>query len=170
LIDQHAAHERIGFEKLMLEFQKNDILSENLLAPETFDLKPSDTEILKRYLSELKTFGFDVEFFGGNTFVLKAEPTLLKGKIKFSHLISDLIVDIKETGELSSLKDRISHVFATMACHAQIRANHHLHMDEMRSLLLELDQYQFTGFCPHGRPVSVEVTREEIEKWFKRVL
>lgn len=170
LIDQHAAHERIGFEKLMLEFQKNGILTENLLSPETFDLKPSDTEILKRYLSELKSFGFDVEFFGGNTFVLKAEPTLLKGKIRFSHLISDLIEDIKETGELSSLKDRISHVFATMACHAQIRANHHLHMDEMRSLLLELDQYQFTGFCPHGRPVSVEVMRSEIEKWFKRIL
>lgn len=169
LIDQHAAHERIGFEKLMLEFQKNGILTENLLSPETFDLKPSDTEILKRYLSELKSFGFDVEFFGGNTFVLKAEPMLLKGKIKFSHLISDLIEDIKETGELSSLKDSLSHVFATLACHAQIRANHHLHMDEMRSLLLELDQYQFTGFCPHGRPVSVEVTREEIEKWFKRV-
>lgn len=170
LIDQHAAHERIGFEKLMLEFQKNGILSEHLLTPETFDLKPSDAEILKSYVSELKSFGFDVEFFGGNTFVLKAEPVLLKGKITFVRLISDLIEDIKETGELSSLKDRISHVFATMACHAQIRANHHLHMDEMRSLLLELDRYQFTGFCPHGRPVSVEVTRAEIEKWFKRVL
>lgn len=170
LIDQHAAHERIGYEKLNLQYQKDEITSERLLLPETFDLMPSDAEILKNYLGELMRFGFEIEFFGGNTFVVKAEPTLLKGKIRLTHLISDLLEEIKQTGELVSLQDKWDHILATMACHAQIRAHHHLSLEEIRSLLRELDEYQLTDFCPHGRPVCVEVSLEEIEKWFKRTL
>ena len=170
MIDQHAAHERVGFEKLMLQMQTNGLVREELLVPETFDLKPSDADILKNYLAELLEFGFDVEFFGGQTFVLKAVPVLLKGKIRFLDLIRDVLDDIRETGELKSLKDRLHLVLATMSCHAQIRANHHLTTEEMHALLRELDEYQFTDFCPHGRPVSVEVTKEEVEKWFRRVL
>ncbi|MCP5464322.1 MAG: DNA mismatch repair endonuclease MutL, partial [Deltaproteobacteria bacterium] len=170
LIDQHAAHERVGFEKLHLQFQKEGVKSESLLIPETFDLKPSDADILKNYLDDLKKFGFELEFFGGNTFVLKAVPRLLKDKLNIVKLIGQMIDDIKETGELVSLKDKVHHVLATMACHAQIRAHHHLTPEEIQVLLKELDEYQFTDFCPHGRPVSVEVTLDEIEKWFKRVL
>lgn len=170
LIDQHAAHERVGFEKLMLQYESNNLKSEALLVPETFDLKPSDGEIFKNYLIELTGFGLEVEFFGGNTFVIKAVPALLKGKLDVKRLIWDLVEDIKETGEMVALKDKLHHVLATMACHGQIRANHHLTLDEMSALLKELEHYQFTDFCPHGRPVSVEVTREEVEKWFRRVL
>lgn len=170
VIDQHAAHERIGFEKLMLQMREQGLVQETLLVPETFDLKPSDADILKNYLNELLEFGFDVEFFGGQTFVLKSVPVLLKGKLNFANMIHDVIDDIRETGELKSLKDRLHLVLATMACHAQIRAHHHLTQEEMQALLAELEEYQFTDFCPHGRPVSVEVTKEEIEKWFRRVL
>jgi DNA mismatch repair protein MutL len=170
LIDQHAAHERVGFEKLLLQYQKDGIPHNRLLITETFDLKPSDVDILKRYLDELHRFGFEIEFFGGNTFVLKAVPTLLEGRIDVQQLIVDLIEDVKATGELVSLKDSIHAVLAKMACHAQIRANHHLGISEIKSLLKELDEYQFTDFCPHGRPVSVEITTDEIEKWFRRVL
>jgi len=170
LIDQHAAHERIGFEKLMLQHQEKGIESELLLIPQTFDLQPSDAEIIKKYLEPLKNFGFEIEFFGGLTFVLKALPSLLKGKIKIDHLIIDIVADIKETGELVSLKEHLHHLFATMACHAQIRAHHHLTLEEIQALLKELEHYQFTDFCPHGRPVAIEVSLAEIEKWFKRTL
>lgn len=170
LVDQHAAHERVGFEKLMLQYEKSGIQSVPLLVPESFDLKPSDVDILKNYLDDLLKFGFEVDFFGGNTFVLKAEPTLFKGKLKFTNLIQDILDDVKETGEIVALKDKMHHIFATMACHAQIRANHHLTREEMQALLKELDEYQFTDFCPHGRPVSIEVTKDEVEKWFRRVL
>ena len=170
LLDQHAAHERVGFEKLMLEYRKDGIKPLPLLVPETFDLKPSETEILQRYIPELLKFGFEIEFFGGQTFVIKAIPGYLKDRLDVSNLFSNLIEDIKETGELISLKDKLHHVLATMACHAQIRANHHLTIEEMTALIKELDEYQFTDFCPHGRPVYVEVTTDEIEKWFKRVL
>lgn len=170
MIDQHAAHERVGFEKLMQQYRNNGILSEPLLVPETFELKPSDAEILQKYVTEFFVFGFEIEPFGGNTFVLKALPVMLKGKIDFKVFIISVIEDIKQTGELISLRDKLSHVLATMACHGQIRAHHHLGREEISSLLKELDHYQFTDFCPHGRPVCVEVTKEEIEKWFRRVL
>lgn len=170
LIDQHAAHERVGFERLLQEFERQGVRSEALLVPETFDLKPSDSEILKNYLDELRGYGFEIEFFGGTTFALKSVPTLLKGRFAIDALIADVVADIRETGELVALKDRTHHLLATMACHAQIRAHHHLAPEEIRALLCDLEQYQFTDFCPHGRPVSVEVTRDEIERWFKRVL
>lgn len=170
LIDQHAAHERIGFEKLLIEFKKGRIPAHPLLIPETFDLKPSDSDILKKYLDEFNHFGIEIEYFGGQTFVIKAFPDLLEGKVEIVRFLTDIIDDIKETGELVSLKDKLHHVLATMACHAQVRASHHLTITEINSLLKELDEYQFTDFCPHGRPVSVTVTKEDIEKWFKRTL
>lgn len=170
LIDQHAAHERIGFEKLLIEFNQNGVKSAALLIPETFDLRPSDAAILKNYLDELGKYGFELEFFGGNTFVLKAVPVLLQGKLAISDLIQDVLDDIREKGELVALKDHWHHVLATMSCHAQIRAHHLLTSEEIRALLVDLERYQFTDFCPHGRPVAVEVTLSEIEKWFKRVL
>jgi DNA mismatch repair protein MutL len=170
LIDQHAAHERVGFEKLLLQFQNQGIPSEATLVPELLELKPSDAAIFSTVLDDLKKFGFDIEPFGGNSFAVKALPVLLKNKINVLKLVHDLIDDIRETGQLGTLLDKLHHVLATMACHAQIRANHYLNLDEMRALLRELDDYQFTDFCPHGRPVSVEVTKEEIERWFRRVL
>ena len=170
LIDQHAAHERVGFEKLIQQYRDRGIPSESLLVPEIFELKPSDAEILKNYLTDLATFGFEVEPFGGNSFALKAIPIILRGKLDFKIFVINMIEDIKQTGELTSLRDKFNHVLATMACHAQIRAHHHLTRDEMTSLLNELEKYQFTDFCPHGRPVCIEVTKEEIEKWFRRTL
>lgn len=170
LIDQHAAHERIGFEKLLLGYQKDGIPSEPLLIPETFDLRPSDAEIFKNYLESVTRFGFEIEFFGGCTFVLKSVPTLFKGKIAIVPLVGDWIDDIKESGTLGSLQDRLNHTLATMACHAQIRAHHKLDREEMVVLLRELDDYQFTDFCPHGRPVCVYVERDEIERRFKRIV
>lgn len=170
LIDQHAAHERIGFEKLIKQYDGDGIASQAMLIPETFDLKPSDADIVKNYLDEFKKFGFEIEFFGGLTFVIKAVPVLLMGKIDVRLWIMDLVEDLKASGELTSLKDKWHHMLATMACHAQVRAHHHLEPSEIEALLKELDYYQFTDFCPHGRPVSIEVGQSEVERWFKRIL
>lgn len=170
LIDQHAAHERIGFEKILKQYQESQIPSEPLLIPENFDLSPSEAEVLKKYLPDLEKIGLEIDFFGGNTFVVKRLPVFFKNRVVVKNLMLDLIGDALEKGKLTSIQDNLHAVFARMACHGAIRANHRLTHDEMRALLKELDQYSFTSFCPHGRPVSVEVTRDEIDRWFKRVL
>lgn len=170
LVDQHAAHERVGFEKLMLQYREGQIASQSLLIPENIDLKPSETEILKKMTDELLAFGFDVEFFGGNTFVVRAVPALMVGRLSTRDLIVDLVGDMVEKGSLTTLKDKLHHMLATMACHGAIRAHHALTIEEMRALLKELDQYQFTSFCPHGRPAAVEIEKSEVERWFKRIV
>ncbi|MBU0505757.1 DNA mismatch repair endonuclease MutL, partial [bacterium] len=161
IIDQHAAHERIGFEKLIKQYKEDGISSAPLLIPETFDLKPSDAEILKKYLDELIKFGFDIEFFGGQTFVLKGLPSLLQGRVAIIPFIHDLVEDVKETGHLKSLTDKVHAILMRISCHAQIRANQHLELQEIQALLNELDEYPFTDFCPHGRPVCVDVSKDE---------
>lgn len=171
LIDQHAAHERIGYEKLLLQHQKGEIVFQPLLVTQNFDLNPSETEILKKYLDELNSFGLEIDFFGGNTFVLRSIPVLLQNrKLSIKDFVLDLIGDLLEKGKLTSLQDKMGEVLAGIACHSAIRAHDFLNLDEMRALLKELDEYHFTSFCPHGRPVFVEVGEYEIEKWFKRVV
>lgn len=170
IIDQHAAHERIGFEKLCHQVREGQVASQNLLIPIPVDLKPTEGEILKIYADEIKSFGFEIDFFGGCTFIIRAVPCLLMDKVNFKDLILDLIGDILEKGKLVSLNDRINEVLARMACHGAIRANHPLTHDEIFALLGELDRHQNTSFCPHGRPVAVDVQKGELERWFKRVL
>lgn len=170
LIDQHAAHERVRFEKLLSQYENSKIETQPLLIPENFDLSFSETEILKKYLEEINQVGLEIDFFGGNTFVLKSLPMILEGRIRIKPFIQDLIGDILDKGSLTSLKDRIHHLLATMACHSAIRAHHLLTKDQIQGLMEELDRYQLTSFCPHGRPVYIEVSEYELEKWFKRVV
>jgi len=170
LVDQHAAHERIGFEKLKAQWDAGKIATQDLLIPINFDLKPSEAEILKNYLEEFKSFGLEIEFFGGTSFVVRSMPVLFAGKISVENLMNDFVGDILEKGQMTSLKDRVGDILASMACHGAIRANHRLTPQEMQALLKELDDYPFTSYCPHGRPVAVDVHQMELEKWFKRVL
>lgn len=167
LIDQHAAHERIGFEKLHAQYESGGIEKQHLLIPQNFDLRPSQGEILKKYLEDLANVGLEVEFFGGNTFILRTIPTLLDGSDVVS-LIEELIDSLEAVGKLTPLEEKIHEVLERMACHAQVRAGQRLTNEEIEALIGEMGKTRFAGQCPHGRPSVLEVSFEEIEKWFKR--
>ncbi|HEX5037102.1 MAG TPA: DNA mismatch repair endonuclease MutL [bacterium] len=169
LIDQHAAHERIGFEKLHAQFENGGIEKQHLLIPQNFDLRPSQGEILKKYLDDLANVGLEVEFFGGNTFILRTIPTLLDGSDVVS-LIEELIDSLEAVGKLTPLEEKIHEVLERMACHAQVRAGQRLTNEEIEALIGEMGRTKFAGQCPHGRPSVLEVPFNEIEKWFKRRL
>jgi DNA mismatch repair protein MutL len=169
LIDQHAAHERIGFEKLHAQYENGGIEKQQLLIPQNFDLRPSQGEILKKYLDDLANVGLEVEFFGGNTFILRTIPTLLEGSDIVS-LIEELIESLQAFGKLTPLEERIHEVLERMACHAQVRAGQRLTNEEIEALISEMGRTKFAGQCPHGRPSVLEVPFGEIEKWFKRRL
>lgn len=169
LIDQHAAHERIGFEKLKRQYEEGGIARQQLLIPQNFDLRPSQGEILKKYLSDLERVGLDIEFFGGNTFILRTIPTLLEGT-DFVSLIEGLIESLQSFEKLTPLEERIHEVLEQMACHAQVRAGDRLSNQEIEALLQEIDSKNIPRQCPHGRPSILEVPFSEVEKWFKRKL
>jgi DNA mismatch repair protein MutL len=169
LIDQHAAHERIGFEQLKKSHASGRIAQQGLLNPLTFELNEPESHVLRRVLPHLETFGFSVEEFGEKTFVLKAHPILLSG-CDWIALLKDLAANFQEEAGLQSIEEKIDHVLATMACHRQVRAGDSLRKEEMQELLKQLEGTPRSYHCPHGRPVMVEIESREIEKWFKRVL
>ncbi|MBI2501145.1 MAG: DNA mismatch repair endonuclease MutL [Deltaproteobacteria bacterium] len=169
LIDQHAAHERIGFEKLKRQFEGGGIERQSLLIPKTFEVKPSEAEILKLYVEDLERFGFELEPFGRSSFVLRAVPALLSDR-DCSGLIVDLIDSLQAEGKLEPLTERAHHVLETIACHRQVRAGDQLSTQEIEALLNQMGSTDFSYSCPHGRPSVLEVPFDEIEKWFKRRL
>ncbi|MBI1908842.1 MAG: DNA mismatch repair endonuclease MutL [Deltaproteobacteria bacterium] len=184
LIDQHAAHERIGFEKLKKQYEgqggspKGDspkggspkgIESQRLLIPENIDLAPSETALLKKYSDELHTFGLDVDFFGGNTFVIRAIPALLNGA-DYPALIQDLVAEIATFEKLTPLQEKFHEVLERIACHRQVRAGDRLSSLEIQALLRDLEGIPFSSNCPHGRPVGIEISWKELEKGFRRRL
>ena len=166
LIDQHAAHERIGFEKLKRQFEAGRIEVQQLI-PVTFELKPSDAAVLEIYVDQFKGFGLEIEPFGNNSFMLRTMPALLAGEDGIA-LIRDLVGEIPEFGELKPLEERVHRVLETIACHRQVRAGDPLKTEEIETLIDEMEKTRFSYSCPHGRPVKVEIPFAEIEKWFKR--
>jgi DNA mismatch repair protein MutL len=169
LVDQHAAHERIGFEKLKSAFEGQGIAQQGLLMPLTFETSPQDGEKLQRHLEDFRGMGFEIDLFGEHTFVLKAHPTLLP-KGDWVAIVRDLLEAMEGHDPRGPWREKIDHCLATMACHRQIRAGDRLNHEEMTALLEGLEGTPRSYHCPHGRPVMVEIAAREIEKWFKRIV
>ncbi|MBI5300367.1 MAG: DNA mismatch repair endonuclease MutL [Deltaproteobacteria bacterium] len=167
LVDQHAAHEKIGFEKLKRDVAARGTSSQRLLMPLTWEANPKQAAVLNLHLKELQNVGLEIEPFGGETFVVKEIPTLL-ADISIPDLLAKITEEL-ETFEISvAVKTATELILKTIACHAQIRAKDKLSPEEMRHLLVEMDQYN-ASHCPHGRPTTVEISLTQIEHWFKRI-
>ena len=168
LVDQHAAHERLVYERFKEQIADGIIESQGLLTPEIIELE--DT-VLDRLLSEadaLKKLGLEIEAFGKGALAVHAMPVLLLGKADPGKLIHDLADEITEEGEITGLEERINHVLATMACHGSVRSGRRLTVDEMNSLLRQMEKTPLSGQCNHGRPTYIELSLSEIESLFGR--
>jgi len=167
LIDQHAAHERVGFEKLRHAYTRGTIPSQTLLFPEVLEIDFNSAAALNDYLQELSALGFELEPFGGNSFVLKALPQLLEGK-NVSQLVVDVALELVRIGQSGQLRESIDEILILMACHSVIRANQALATLEIKALFRDLDKIDFKANCPHGRPVMQRLTLAEVERLFRR--
>ncbi|MCB1214796.1 MAG: DNA mismatch repair endonuclease MutL, partial [Deltaproteobacteria bacterium] len=169
LIDQHAAHERIGYEKLKAEFAMGRISSQRLLTPAAFHFSFSQAVRLKEASEALERLGIEIDEFGPSTFMLKAVPKLL-AEANFEKLLEEVVEALEGYDRLDALEEHVDHLLATMACHRQIRAGQKLEQEEMQDLLRQLEGTPHGYHCPHGRPVMVDIPFRELEKSFKRVL
>jgi len=167
LIDQHAAHERIVFERLKRAVDEGNPTFQTLLFPETIELSPLEWETAERYLSDLKRVGFDLEPFGRRTLVIKSIPSVLAGK-GCDQLVHDLIRDLVAEETRSEIGEHVETMLKVTACHGAIRAGKSLSMEEMVSLLAQMESEGFIRTCPHGRPAWVEISRRDLEKMFMR--
>ncbi|MDI4236306.1 DNA mismatch repair endonuclease MutL [Bradyrhizobium sp. Arg237L] len=167
VVDQHAAHERIVYEKLKASLAKNGVQRQILLIPEIVELDESTVEKLLDRAEELATYGLAIESFGPGAVAVRETPSLL-GKANAAGLLRDLAEHMAEWDEALPLERRLMHVAATMACHGSVRAGRRLKPEEMNALLREMEDTPNSGQCNHGRPTYVELKLSDIEKLFGR--
>lgn len=166
LIDQHAAHERLGFEELKAAYADGSIPQQRLLIPESVDLGESAAAYIEENMEGLAAAGFELEPFGGGTIVVKAIPAMIGGK-SVAALMERLAQEFEGMGRAPSVDEAMERIFALTACHGQVRAGDRLTGEELAALVRDVERNNVTS-CPHGRPAVVRIERVEIEKWFKR--
>ncbi|MDH4225421.1 MAG: DNA mismatch repair endonuclease MutL [Deltaproteobacteria bacterium] len=169
VIDQHAAHERILFEKYRNQFYQGRLKTEPFLVPLTLELGPQNGLILEQHLPRFANMGFDIELFGKSTYLVRSIPALLSGS-DVKKLILEVLDDLALFGKTGRLEEVINHILERVACHGAIRGGQELAREEMESLVAQLEQLDINLYCPHGRPVWVEITQRELEKRFKRIV
>ena len=169
LIDQHAAHERILFEKLKDKSSSASKSAQKLLIPETIDLGYREADILTKLIPDLEELGLAIEPFGGNTFVVKAVPALL-GNREVKPLVIEIVEKMAQIGFTPGLEKAIDQCLLLMACHGAIRANQHLSDRQIKELLDQLDKCDNPSHCPHGRPTWISWTTRSLEKSFGRIV
>jgi DNA mismatch repair protein MutL len=167
VVDQHAAHERIVYEKLKASLAKNGVQRQILLIPEIVEMDEATVEQLLARGDELASFGLAIESFGPGAVAVRETPSLL-GRANASGLLRDLAEHMAEWDEALPLERRLMHVAATMACHGSVRAGRRLKPEEMNALLREMEDTPNSGQCNHGRPTYVELKLADIEKLFGR--
>jgi DNA mismatch repair protein MutL len=167
VVDQHAAHERIVYERLKASLARNGVQRQILLIPEIVELDEATVERLIARAEELASFGLAIESFGPGAVAVRETPSLL-GKTDAGSLLRDLAEHMAEWDEALPLERRLMHVAATMACHGSVRAGRRLKPEEMNALLREMEDTPNSGQCNHGRPTYVELKLSDIEKLFGR--
>ncbi|MBC8012979.1 MAG: DNA mismatch repair endonuclease MutL [Methyloceanibacter sp.] len=170
IVDQHAAHERLVYERLKRAFANGGISRQLLLIPEAVELDADAAASLCAAATELERLGLVVEPFGAASVLVREVPSLL-GTCNVKGLLGDLAAELAEaedSEETRLLADRLDHVLSTMACHGSVRAGRRLNPEEMNALLRDMERTPFTGQCNHGRPTYIELKLADIEKLFSR--
>ena len=167
MIDQHAAHEKVKFERIMKAVRESEIFSQNLYPPLVLSLSGREQEVLERFREAFTKLGFELEYFGGNEITIRSAPTELFGNT-IKEMFLEVLDELSATGvgRARSIEERI----ATMACKAAVKGNRSMSVPEMETLLDELLTLENPYFCPHGRPTIISFTKQELEKKFKRIV
>jgi DNA mismatch repair protein MutL len=168
IIDQHVAHERVLFERIMERLTAGRLESQRLLVPMMLELSPAERQALIGRTEALERFGFELDEFGGDSVKVTAVPALLP-RDECETAIRALAQDLDGLDRGLEVHEALKRIAATMACHAAVKANYPLTGEKMRHILEELRATAYSTVCPHGRPVMLRLTRREIEKNFERI-
>ena len=168
IIDQHVAHERVLFERVMERLTTGRLESQRLLIPMIVDVSVAEHDSLTARAGELEQFGFEIESFGGSAIKVAAVPALLDVNDSTTALVA-LAHDLEGLDRGAKVQEALQRIAATTACHAAVKANYPLGYEKMTHILDELRATAYSTVCPHGRPVMLRLTRREIEKNFERI-
>lgn len=168
VIDEHAGHERLLFDKFVKEVDERVVTKQNLLVPFTFDVNLQEYDFLQNNLDKLLTIGFEIESFGEKTFKVSAIPAILND-IDLNNFFAEVLSDLTAMKQLKQ-SDLILEKIMQHSCKNAVRAGKILSAGEVNSLIEQMKQEKMQLQCPHGRPVVVEITKKDMEKWFKRIV
>ncbi|MCD8045938.1 MAG: DNA mismatch repair endonuclease MutL [Clostridiales bacterium] len=168
MIDQHAAHEKILFERTMKQYREKEFTSQMISPPIVLSLTMQEETLLKKYQAELEKLGFSIDSFGGKEYAVSAVPANLYG-LNAQELLVELIDSLGTVSEKDT-PDLVAEKIASMSCKAAVKGNNRLSRAEAEQLIADLLKLENPYFCPHGRPVIISMTKYEIEKKFKRIV
>jgi DNA mismatch repair protein MutL len=167
IVDQHAAHERLVYERMKKALAEGGIKRQLLLIPEVVELEEGAVTRLAERAAEFEALGLVLEAFGPGAVVVREVPALI-GEADVQGLVRDLAEDLVEIGTALALEDKLGHICGTLACHGSVRAGRRLNGEEMNALLREMEATPHSGQCNHGRPTYVELKLSDIERLFGR--
>ena len=167
IVDQHAAHERLVYERLKHQIAERSVAAQALLIPEIIELSAGDCAILLEFADDFGRFGLGIESFGNGAIAVRETPAIL-GEVNAKDLILDLLDEISDWGSSQLIQERIEAILSRMACHGSIRSGRRMRAEEMNALLREMEATPHSGQCNHGRPTYVELKLSDIERLFGR--
>lgn len=167
IVDQHAAHERLVYEKLKRQMAENGVAAQALLIPEIVELSSDDAGRLLAVADDLGRMGFTLEPFGAGAVAVRETPAIL-GEVNAEALIRDILDELDDTGETALVQERLEAILSRVACHGSIRSGRRMRAEEMNALLREMEATPHSGQCNHGRPTYVELKLADIERLFGR--
>jgi len=167
IVDMHAAHERIVYERMKQNAEQEKVISQPLLVPQVFNVSKSEADLVEENVDFFTHLGFSVERLGPEQLRLRAIPALLKNADS-EQLLRDVLADLVEHGRSQRVQDLHNEMLSTMACHASVRANRQLSITEMNALLRDIEHTERSGQCNHGRPTWKQLSLEQLDKLFLR--
>ncbi|WP_299984144.1 DNA mismatch repair endonuclease MutL [uncultured Ruegeria sp.] len=167
IVDQHAAHERLVYEKLKAQMAENGVAAQALLIPEIVELSEGDCARLMAVADDLSRLGMTLEPFGGGAIAVRETPAIL-GEVDARAMILDILDELADQGESQTVQARIEAILSRVACHGSVRSGRRMRAEEMNALLREMEATPHSGQCNHGRPTYVELKLSDIERLFGR--
>ena len=167
IVDMHAAHERITYERLKSAMQEGTVRAQPLLVPERFQVSEREADMAEKHFELFGKLGFELDRSGLDTLVVRQVPTLLR-QVDVVTLVRDVLADLIQHGSSLRLDEAINEVLSTMACHGSVRANRRLTIEEMNALLRSMEETERSGQCNHGRPTWRQLSVQELDSLFMR--
>ena len=167
VVDMHAAHERIVYERMKQNADEENVIRQPLLVPISMNVSQAEADLVEEHQDMFAHLGFDVERLGVEQLRVRAIPALLKNSDS-EQLVRDVLADLHEYGHSKRIQEYENEMLSTMACHASVRANRLLSIDEMNALLRDIEQTERSGQCNHGRPTWKQLSLDALDKFFKR--